>query len=46
MCGRVKLEGDFSQLKADDYPAPNCTPPPNRRERAELARDIIGLAAD
>jgi putative SOS response-associated peptidase YedK len=31
MCGRVKLEGDFSQLKAtfnipDDYPAPNYAP--------------------
>jgi putative SOS response-associated peptidase YedK len=31
MCGRVKLEGDFSQLKVafgipDDYPAPNYAP--------------------
>ena len=31
MCGRVKLEGDFSQLKTafdipDDYPAPNYAP--------------------
>lgn len=31
MCGRVKLEGDFSELKVkfgipDDYPAPNFAP--------------------
>jgi putative SOS response-associated peptidase YedK len=31
MCGRVKLEGDFSQLKTtfhipDNYPAPNYAP--------------------
>src|SRR5476651_2018598 len=31
MCGRVKLEGDFSEIKIafkipDDYPAPNYAP--------------------
>lgn len=36
MCGRVKLEGDFSQLKIafgipDNYPAPNCAPKLERR---------------